>query len=298
MSPRAPGLLIVNGFDRSGTSMIGGLLSRHPRVSYLFQPFSRTEIHRRQYQVWPPDHVAPDTERFLAGLVAGRVDRDYLGADLFDRHSKLLESEHASLAVVKETKLHFKIRWLKARFPSVAFYGIWRDPRGILCSLLRNDFAQSWYGEKAFQAITPTIAAEPLLEPWRRFLDEELTAAEKMALVIAARTRYMSEHLSEDEWIVYEDVVADADAALAPIATRFGLDAFAFSDHVEEDYNVSGLPFQSVELWRTFFSAAELERLEEIFGVVLECPVVRSDREMSPRLAPAERGHRSDREVP
>ncbi len=269
--------------------MIGGLLSRHPRISYLFQPFSRTEVHRGQYQIWPSDHSAPDTERFLEGLLAGRIDRDYLEADLFDRHSKLLDpgvfrlpsSGGTGLSVIKETKLHFKIGWLKARFPEIAFYGVWRDPRGILCSLLRNDFARKWYGEKAFQAITPVIAAEPLLEPWRRFLGGELTDTEKMALVVAARTRYMAEHLGEGEWIVYEHVVAGADAALAPVIARFGLDEFPFSDHAGEDYNVSGLPFQSVELWRTFFSPGELERLEEIFGALLACPVRQPGDEVS-----------------
>jgi hypothetical protein len=272
-------LLFLNGFDRSGSSMIGGLLAEHPGVAYFFQPFNRTEVHATQWEPWRPGEAHPATERFLAALLAGRVERDYLGADLFDRHSTATAPRVDRLNVVKETKLHLKTAWLRERFPTIAVRGLWRDPRGILCSLRRNGFGDAWYGERAFRAVEPLIRAEPDLEPYRPFLDRGPDALERLALVVAARTHLFGRALGARDWIVYEEVVADPDRALGSLVADFGLAPYPFADHRERDFNVVGAPSRGVDLWRTWFDAEQLARLDAVFAPLAEvAPPARGSR--------------------
>lgn len=267
-------VLIINGFDRCGSSMIGGLLSRHPGVAYFFQPLSSTEVHRTQYEVWGADHQAPDTESFFRGILNGRLDAGFIAADWFRRHSTASQICPDRLNVIKETKLHFKIDWLRARFPQIAILGIRRDPRAIVCSLMRNDFYRKWYGEAAFDSVCRVIGSDPALGSLRPFLAAPLADADKMAMIVAARTRHMSDRLPPGDWIVYEDVLANPNAALGDLARRFGLAPFDFSPFLGEDYNVIGRPFESPHIWRSYFSAEQVMRLDEIFDACgLSAPV-------------------------
>ena len=247
--------------------MIGGLLSRHPRIAYLFQPFSSTEVHRTQFEIWRSEHRAPGTEQFFSGLLQGKLDRSYIASDWFEKHSTSLQVEPDKLNLIKETKLHFKIEWIKARFPQIAILGIRRDPRAIVCSLMRNDFYAKWYGAKAFAAAARTVSSEPALASLVPLFDGSLSDTEKMALIVAARTRYMVDRLPASDWIAYEDVLEDPNRALGGILERFGLAAFDFSNGLRDDFNVIGKPFESPDLWQGYFSADQIRRLDAIFHV-------------------------------
>ncbi|WP_145195331.1 hypothetical protein [Planctomycetes bacterium Poly30] len=267
-------VLLLNGFDRCGSSLIGGLLARHPDAAYFFQPFNRTEVHASQHEVWPPEEAHPATERFLSEFLAGRVDRDFLGADLFERHSTAAAPRLDGLNVIKETKVHFKSTWIQRRFPSIALRGIWRNPRGILCSLLRNGFASSWYGKPAFEAISATVRRTPELAAYLPLLEESLEPYEEVALVIAARTHLFGATIPPEHWISYEELLLDCDRVLNELIEPFGLAPFHFEPHLHRDHNVSGSPSQGADLWRTFFSDRQLERLEDLFApleVAMRC---------------------------
>lgn len=259
-------VLLLNGFDRCGSSLIGGLLAQHPDAAYFFQPFNRTEVHVSQHEVWSADEEHPATTRFLAEFLAGRVDQDFLGADLFRQHSTAAEPRPTGLNVIKETKVHFKAAWIQHRFPSIALRGIWRNPRGILCSLMRNDFASSWYGKPAFEAITTTVRCTPQLADYRPLLDHPLEPYEEVALVIAARTHLFATSIPHENWISYEEVLLDCDRVLNELTEPFGLAPFHFEEHLHRDHNVSGAPSQGPHLWRTFFSAEQRARLDRVFA--------------------------------
>jgi len=258
-------LVILNGFDRCGSSFVGGLLSRHPRINYFFQPFSSTEMHRTQYEIWDGNRAAPATESFLRALLAGAVQEDYIAADWFARFSEFDLADPQRIGVVKDTKLHTKVGWLKHHFPQVRFYGIWRDPRAILCSLVRNGFHTRWYGEPAYLDTVALIAREPRLAAFSEFACDCRDAVEKMALVVAVRTAAMAAELPAERWLVYEQVQEDPDRHLNAFCRRLGLSRHAFSEHVERDYNVSGLPFRGAQLWREYFARRELCRINRIF---------------------------------
>ncbi len=139
---------------------------------------------------------------------------------------------------------------------------------------MRNGFHRKWYGQAAFDAIGPVIRTEPALAPLRGFLDEPLDEVEQMAVIVAARTRIMADCLETDDWIVFEDILADPNAALRPVLERWGLEPFDFVPHMNEDYNVIGRPFESSSIWRTYFSGRQIERLSAIFGA---CRLLDSD---------------------
>ncbi len=257
--------VIVNGFDRSGTSMIARLLARHPDVELFFQPFSGTAVHRTQWEIWDESVEAPEVEAFLRGLSAGRLDRNFLSSDWFVNHSSVFEPRPGRLHVIKSTKLHFKIRWFRAHWPQTPIFGIYRDPRAVLCSLVRNDFHRTWYGERAFEAAERAIVSDPgLRKAYSRFLGPGRSDVERMALAVAARTHVMARDLPRDAWIRYEEVLRDPNGTLNRFLARFGCPEHDFSRHVAEDFNVVGKPFERADLWRDFFDSQTLERIEPI----------------------------------
>ena len=262
-------LTIINGFDRCGSSMIGALLASHPDVTYFFQPFSGSEVHRTQFEIWGPDRPAPATEAFLTGLEDGRLDPSYISSDWFAKHSTASQPNPSGINLIKETKLHYKLAWLSRRFPHIERWGVWRDPRGILCSLLRNDFYHRWYGEELFGAASRTIQEEPLLEDYRPWLEEELADFEKMALIVGSRTHFMVSHIPRSRFIVYEEVVDDPNRGLAPFTAAHRLEPWDFAAHARKDFNVVGLPYESRDQWREWFSADQLHRLDTILAPLM-----------------------------
>ena len=256
---------ILNGFDRSGTSMIAKVLGTHPGIEVIFQPFSRTVLHETQWEAWAPDRACPEVEDFLAGLLAGRLDRAFIRSDWFERHSSTTEPIPGRLHVIKSTKLHLKSAWFRARWPQLPFYGIYRDPRAVLGSLVRNGFHLSWYGPPAFEAAGRFLSSrEDLDARYGGFLRRAETDVERMAVALAVRTEVMAEGLRGEDWIVYEEVVSDPNGALNAFLSRFGLEPWDFGAAMGRDYNVIGKPFKGRDVWRSVFSEADLKRLEPI----------------------------------
>lgn len=261
-------LLVINGFDRSGSSFIGGLLSQHPQVNYYFQPFSSTWIHKTQFEVWDRHFSAPAPEKFLHDLQAGSVDREYPESDWFDRYSNYEINGTKSIALIKETKLHTKIGWLKAAFPEAMVYGIWRDPRAILFSLVRNRFHLKWYGGESFEQVSRLIRSEPRLGGFVEFLQRPLSAEARMALIVAVRTRIMASELEQKEWLIYERIAEEPNAGLQQLCARLGLSDYDFSSLTGKDYNVIGLPFRNRDMWKQHLPQRLVAEVQPIFDSI------------------------------
>ncbi len=258
-------IVFLVGFDRCGSSLVAKLLAKHPKINLLFQPFNRTEIQRTQLEIWSPDKRAAQTEAFIDGLLKGFLDKNYLESGWVYKHSSSLEIDAKKINLIKDTKFHFKTEWLNFKYPEVDFWGIWRDPRGIVCSLMRNDFYQKWYGEKDFMTASKVILKHPILKPYRYFLKTRLNDTEKMALLVAVRTHYMASSLSSNKCIVYEDILADANKALGSFFDKYKLSKYDMSKYIHEDANVIGQPFEKSDLWKDFFPKSQLKKLNNIF---------------------------------
>ena len=265
VNPQKRKLALLNGFDRSGTSFVGGLLSLHPAVNYMFQPFSRTEVHLTHNDIWQVNQVASQTKQFLSGLLQGRIDRDYIAADYWQRYSTSLEIRSDRLNLIKETKWHLKIEWLRYHFPEIQVYGLWRDPRGILCSLVRNNFHVTWYGN-AFEEIAKTIRRVAALDAWRPFLTRNLDVVLKMAVIIAVRTEMMCQAILPGHWLVYENIVSDPNQGLKPLLEQESLGAFDFRPFYQDDFNIVGKRFEHADKWKSFFGNQDRATIDAVFA--------------------------------
>jgi len=265
-------LVVLNGFDRSGTSFIGGMLARHPQVNYFFQPFSSTDIHRAQYEIWGDEDGSPAAESFLRSMREGRIERDFIASDWFDRFSEYDLEDNRGIGIIKETKLHTKIDWLRRTLQGIEIYGIWREPVAVLCSLLRNGFHRKWYGSPAFEKTCSLIRQDERLFMYKQFMNESLGEEARMALIIAVRTQLMISGLGPDKWLVYERVLSDPDDELNRFCRNFGLNEFGFSSRRHKDFNVIGLRYQRQDLWKDYFRDAMPAQVEQILGTINQEP--------------------------
>jgi len=263
-------LLIINGFDRTGSSMMGGVLSNHPDVAFMFQPFSSTEVHKDQFEVWNPKDEHPDTKSFLNGCLNGDIRQDFISAIWFEKYSHLKNIKDKKLNIIKETKMHFKIDWIKANIPEAYFVGIWRDPRGILASLVSNNFHIDWYAKKnTYEKVVALCDQEKELSIFLPFTKTSLDVVQQMAFIEAVSIRYQMNRLQKHDWISYEDVLRDPNTSFNDLLSKIGnFTWFDFSPFMAKDYNPSGSegvnPFQ----WKTFFSKTDLNKIEPIFELI------------------------------
>ena len=58
--------LILNGFDRCGSSAIARVLSKHPDIELIFQPFNSGNIRRIMYQIMSEQNAKEEDYRFFS----------------------------------------------------------------------------------------------------------------------------------------------------------------------------------------------------------------------------------------
>lgn len=265
--PRMNHLVFLVGFDRSGSSMIARLLAHHPQVNLLFHPFNNTEVTHSQWEYWGASENHPETAAFLNKLMHGEVDMGYIKSDWLANYSKSLDLNKYEITLVKDTKFHFKIAWLKTHL--IRVFGIWRDPRAILYSLVRNDFHLKWYGnvdDALLRGVTNAII------PFQKYLaviDDAQDHIERMAIAIAMRMEMLKMTVLKPDWLVYEDILADPNLHLNAFLSAMKLEPFDFKPLIEQDYNVIGKKFEQPDGWKSFFSQAQQERLNTIFQYIL-----------------------------
>jgi hypothetical protein len=277
MSNSPPQFVILNGFDRSGTSMMAKVLAHHPDIECLFQPFSSTVVHKTQWKYWAPGEDWPEVQAFLDGLLNGEIDRSFIASDWFKNHSTTFDIRSGKTYVIKDTKLHFKVDWLKENYPSLSIYAIWRTPHGILASLLRNGFYGDWYGDDDYQSLLAYVCTDDALpDNLVAHVERANSDLEKMAAMVAVRTAVMSRSIPKSHTLVYENVLKDAEAEFRKLTDPLGLDPYPFSDHLDQDYNITGKQYRRRDLWKTYFDDEEKGTIDNIFALV-NLPGARSE---------------------
>ncbi|HXH18243.1 MAG TPA: sulfotransferase [Chitinophagales bacterium] len=256
------------GFDRSGSSMIARMLAHHPQINLLFHPFNSTEVTHTQWRYWEPEEKHNATARFLRKMTEGVLDKSYIKSDWFYNYSKTLEIQPDGLNLIKDTKFHFKIEWLRKNFPQIEVFGIWRNPRDILCSLLRNDFHRTWYSHLNIELLMSICSGIKRLRKYRQFLKAPIGQEEIMAIALAMRTEMLLVQTKKTNWLVYEKILAKPDVHLNSFTARFRLKPFQFGKFLQNDYNVAGKKFEKTGQWKTFFSASEKKKVNRIFQYI------------------------------
>jgi len=257
--------VILNGFDRCGSSAIARTLARHPGVELIFQPFNSGNIRRILYEIMSAENARPEDYQFFSMLQQGRLETSYIKSQWHEKHSTTLEFKPGQLHVVKTTLNHFTVTWVAENFPLLEQWGIWRDPLDILASITRNNFFDRWYTDALDQIVPSVRGAQSLSEPFEKFIHRLDNPIAVTAFLISVRSFYFFSHISADKVIVYEEFVADANRALKSFATYFGLPPFDFQHGAKNDLNVMGKKFDPESTHHDVLSATDIQFVEEVF---------------------------------
>ncbi len=266
-----PNNLIINGFDRCGSSAICRILGHHPKIELIFQPFNSGPIRRTMYQIMSNAIATPQDHAFFAALADDRLNGDYIVSEWHKQYSTVQEFQNDRLHVLKTTLNHFTIQWLKRHYPAVQMWGIWRDPLQVLASIERNRFAEKWYSD-ALDEILPTVAKQPLLRNlFGDFIGRINDECRATAFLIAVRSYYFFAHLDSDKCISYERFVAQPNSELGRICDYFHLPSFDFEQFANVNWNVSGKPFEKgVEHSPSVLDGDNLQFSLDIFEPLLD----------------------------
>ncbi len=262
--------IILIGFDRSGSTMISKLLAQNPDINLIFQPFNSSELTRKQWEIWDPSFRDTQWLNFFSSLEKGILNDELIQSQWFYNHSSSLNLKPDQVNLIKDTKLHFKAGWLRENFPDLTLYGIWRDPRAILRSLVRNDFHKNWYGHLTSEKIDELLRNYELFQDFKPWIGKERSQIENMALGVAIRTYYLKNYLPGENWVDFNQIIKDPNGYLEGLTNQWGVRSFDYEPYLTNDYNIAGKPFEGEHLWKSFFEPSQMQGLNEIFAPILK----------------------------
>ena len=138
-------LVFLTGCGSSGTTILGRLLERHPRVAYLNDRFDLWVDALPVADIWG----FSDRDEHLARveLTADDLDRPGVRHGI-DRIRSRLEAQRAGRPVLIEKLAinNFRLAFLHAAFPDAAFINITRHGLEVAASIARKVELGQWYG--------------------------------------------------------------------------------------------------------------------------------------------------------
>ena len=265
LNSERPHTIILNGFDRSGSSAISKSLSQHPDIELFMQPFNSGPVRRKMYQIWDDTVAAEEDIKFFEGLETGILHREYIHSHWFEQHSTSKEFIPGRLHVVKTTLNHLLIPWCQTRFPNIHQWAIWRDPWQILSSLIRNDFIGDWYAD-GFEQITVTVKNNEGLSLFAEFLPRISHPHSQAAFLIAVRSFVLFTNVNSNRVIFYNEFKKNPSGACALFFEMYGL--MPISIDSKDDLNIIGTYDQVRSDSRELIDASAEEVISSIFAML------------------------------
>jgi len=230
--------VLLQGFDRSGSTAISRLLATGTNVELFMQPFNSGPIRERMYEIWSKEMAGREDVFFFENLERGILLKEYIKSHWFEKHSTTTEFVPGHFHFIKTTINHFTTKWINDEFTGIDQWGIWREPIDILASILRNDFVSKWY-EDAIVQITPALHKESILYSYLPKLSLLNSEAKKAAFLIAVRSHFLFYHIPDGQVIEYKEFVSNSEKALNTLVKRYGLVGIAY-DQSKESQNLVG----------------------------------------------------------
>jgi hypothetical protein len=235
--------IILNGFDRCGSSAISKTISNHPDVELIMQPFNSGFMRKSMYQAIEQSQYISDAQSFFNKLKINELDNKNIHSHWHKNHSTTEEFIPGKLHLVKTTINHFAQRWMNQNYKNIDVWGIWRDPFAIINSIKKNDFQDNWYSD-ALDKLRPTVMNEKNLESkFGTFFNESLSSDQELALIFAVRSYFFFNYLPSDKLIIYESFRDDANKALKTFSDCYELEKINFNAFSKLDLNLIGKPF-------------------------------------------------------
>lgn len=256
---------ILNGFDRCGSTAISRVLSEHPDIELIVQPFNGGSIRRKLYQVLDDDNTDDADRRFFAELEGGRLDTSYIESDWHTNHSTVPQFVKNKIHLIKTTQNHLTVKWVSTHFPKVEQWGIWREPLDILASLVRNGFHVAWYSV-GFEQLAKTVSSnDDLCEVFNHLTSHATNEISRMAFMIAVRTWFYFHHIESAKVIIYERFLEDGSGELARVTNYFRLKDFQYTQDRSLDLNLVGRGYQAGVRHLNEVPTADIHTAERIF---------------------------------
>jgi hypothetical protein len=227
--------IFITGLGRSGTTILGILLSLHGKVGYLNEPKA----------LW---HVI-DPRQDINGNYSGNDARYHLGADdvtslislrahrLFSRYLKFTS---ASRVVDKYPELIFRVDYVKAIFPDAKFIFITRSGADAVPSVVQwskrlgvksGDDTDDWWGRNDIkwnylceQLLLNNAAYESVWSLAKADLDHANRAALEWIVTMREGLEQEKNHPDSVIRVAYEALLADPVGELVRLQQQCGLE--------------------------------------------------------------------------
>src|SRR5690606_9554940 len=195
--------VILNGFDRSGTSAISKVLLSHPQIELIMQPFNSGFIREKMYKILDEDDRESPEHQFFSDLSNNTLNNDLIKSHWHEKYSSTHKYQEGKLHIIKTTINHFAQRWMVDNYPEIDVWGIWREPKDIVDSIIRNYFYNDWYKD-AIREIIPTIKSESSLSNhFQIYLPLLNSKVYETAFLLAVRSYFFFLHLYPQNVINY-----------------------------------------------------------------------------------------------
>ncbi len=214
--------VILQGFDRSGSTAIARTLASSVSAELFMQPFNGGSVRKKMYQIWHEDMASEEDKSFFKGLEKGCLIKEYIHSPWFEKHSTVTDFEPGKLHLVKTTINHFTTKWVMDSFENMDQWAIWRDPIEILTSLKRNDFIQKWYAN-AVEEVTPAVLNEEVLKLFAPYLSKIQNDVQRAAFLIAVRSYYLFTHVKHNQVICHNQFKKNPTLALSSFVEKYNL---------------------------------------------------------------------------
>ena len=230
-------VIILNGFDRSGTSALSSLINLSNDVELIMQPFNSGIIRNKMYAPFNEPNTN-DAYLFLEGLENGVIKNELIKSHWHFKHSSTLEYKENNLHIIKTTINHFAQKWTKDNFPNIDVWGIWREPLDILKSLVYNEFNTKWYSD-ALEQIQPTVYNVKILYHFKKYINGIDNEVKATAFLIAVRTYYFLYYLDENKLLDYEKFKENSNY-LNKFNLYYNLNDLNYIEKSKTDLNILG----------------------------------------------------------
>ncbi|MEX0719975.1 MAG: hypothetical protein WD059_04850 [Balneolaceae bacterium] len=258
---------IVNGFDRSGSSAITRLLSTHPKVELIMQPFNSGFIREKMYSILKETDEKSPEHVFFKSLKNNKLNNDLIKSHWHYKHSTTQSFREGQLHIIKTTINHFAQKWMNENYPDIDVWGIWRKPEDIVDSIIRNEFYGEWY-EDALTQIIPTVNNSKLLyKYYLRFISDLDSITKKTAFLVAVRSHFFFYYLKPQYVIEYEKFTEDPNY-LNSFFNHYELSSIDITERSSNDLNIIGKYKDKKE--EVNYSEEEENFMDEVFKPLKE----------------------------
>lgn len=269
--------ILVTGAHRTGTTWVGEMLGRAPRMYYVHEPFSPNrgegdgkKIFDRWYSYVDErnekDYFARISDEIFEGPEAREARGEEEGRNKGDTGAlksaknalrPLRRTLDPILPVVKDPIALLSAPWLARQFDMNVVVMI-RHPAGFAASLRRQDWAFP-FGDPAAQSSLMEGPLKEFAEEIRDFAENERDILEQAGLLwkifYSVIARYRRENVGW-HYVVYEELVRDSKAGFRELYKNLGLRG------ADEILN-KNIDDRDPEAWRSELSASELAQLRE-----------------------------------